>query len=315
MKMVHIVDPSKKSALIVEGGGLRGAFAVGVLKELYNNYGGPDQFDAIYAVSSGAFSATYFAAHQVNEMENIWKEMVHGRKLLDFHNILCGNSILKLDYLVNIFEKHKTLALNLRNLLRARSVVNYVLTNWNTGNPHYLDAKKFAQRSLSASKLSGIFDLMKASSALHGVYNGKEYIDGTRFVDGVYSDPLPIQRAISDGFTQILVIHTRPKEFIKNPPSRLLAHCCFHGSPLAKESYLNSHNIYNKSLKSITNHNMSCVEIISVRPTALEISSLGRNRVAIWKAIKHGEEEGRKIFDTVQHMNNSPSALCTQFSL
>jgi len=50
----------RTTALIVEGGAMRGAWAAGVLAFLYKK--GRRQYDLVYAASSGACSAAYFVA-------------------------------------------------------------------------------------------------------------------------------------------------------------------------------------------------------------------------------------------------------------
>jgi predicted acylesterase/phospholipase RssA len=88
-----IVGSKGKAALLVEGGALRGPYAVGVLRTLHE-FGGPNQFDAIVAVSSGVFASTYFAAGQVEEMESTWRNLVHGSQLISFRRRLKGEPIL-----------------------------------------------------------------------------------------------------------------------------------------------------------------------------------------------------------------------------
>jgi hypothetical protein len=53
---VTVMSPGESGgagrALVVQGGGMRNADAVGVLKALYDHAGGADGWDALYAVSS-----------------------------------------------------------------------------------------------------------------------------------------------------------------------------------------------------------------------------------------------------------------------
>jgi predicted patatin/cPLA2 family phospholipase len=53
-------EGQRKTALIVEGGAMRGAWAAGVLAFLHET--GRRQYDLVYAASSGACSAAYFVA-------------------------------------------------------------------------------------------------------------------------------------------------------------------------------------------------------------------------------------------------------------
>ena len=64
---------NRKTALIVEGGAMRGAWAAGVLAYLQER--GRRQFDLVYAASSGACSAAYFVAGMWAPGLAIWREL------------------------------------------------------------------------------------------------------------------------------------------------------------------------------------------------------------------------------------------------
>lgn len=276
-----ILNTNKKTALLVEGGGLRGAYAVGVLRKLYE-YGGPDQFDAIYAVSSGVFAASYFAAEQVEDMENTWRDRVHGSRLISFWRVVKGQPILGLDYLIDLFKG--AVHLSLDKVFNSRPTIKYILTEYETGIPHYLNAKR-----------PEIFDLMRASAALPCVYTKPIYIDNIRYFDGGHSDPVPIKKVIDDGYTEILAVLTRPKGYDKPPASNLIAKLCLNGSPAAMKVFLNLHEHYNNSMRIIENPGTS-VNIVTVRPERLKISRLTRNREIIIGAIEQGKNDAEKIF-------------------
>jgi predicted patatin/cPLA2 family phospholipase len=63
----------RKTALIVEGGAMRGAWAAGVLAYLQEC--GRQQYDLVYAASSGACSAAYFVADMWKPGLAIWREL------------------------------------------------------------------------------------------------------------------------------------------------------------------------------------------------------------------------------------------------
>ena len=71
----------RKYALVLSGGGFKGAFQVGALKYLQNNWdkidpdGNEMKFDIITGVSVGALNGYLVAANQFDELENIWKNI------------------------------------------------------------------------------------------------------------------------------------------------------------------------------------------------------------------------------------------------
>src|SRR5882757_2167651 len=65
-------ESRRQTALIVEGGAMRGAWAAGVLAFLHER--GEHQYNLVYAASSGACSAAYFVAGMWEPGLTIWRE-------------------------------------------------------------------------------------------------------------------------------------------------------------------------------------------------------------------------------------------------
>ena len=256
-----------KTALVVEGGGLRGAFPVGVLQVLLARFGA-DAFDGIFAVSSGVFASTFYLAGQGAEMETIWRDRVCGNQLVDHRNWFTRNSVLRLDYLIDLFKGPARLDLD--RVMSSRPYLEYVLSDHDTGNSVYVDAKR-----------SDIFDLMRASSALPRVYPLPVRIGGCNFYDGGQSDPIPVQRAIEFGASHIVVVRTRPAGYFKKPVLPWLATTALQ-------------NRYNESVRLIE-HPPAGQSIVSFNPTTMFVGRLTRNQRRITAAIEHGKEVANEI--------------------
>lgn len=263
-----------KTALVVEGGGLRGAFVVGVLRVLLDRLG-PNYFDAVYAVSSGVFAATYYVAGQGDEMEATWRRRVSGNQLINYWGALVGKPILRLDYLVELFKGPVRLDLNA--VMRATSTLEYVLTDYTTGRAAYFDAKR-----------PDLFDLMRASSALPRVYPLPVMIDGQPYYDGGQSDAIPIHRAIDSGARRIVVIRTRPMDYVKPPRSPRMAKWLLPNTPVARAEWLTLHERYNATLETIRTPPPG-VDVLSFSPPPLQLGRLSRDQAQITAALDAGK--------------------------
>jgi predicted patatin/cPLA2 family phospholipase len=238
---------------------------------------GAEYFNTILAVSSGVFAGTYFAANQGDEMEDTWRDRVSGNLLVNHRNWFSAKSpVLRLDYLVDLFKG--PVRLDVDAVLRARPYLEYVLTDYLNGKPAYFDAKR-----------RDIFDLMRASAALPRVYPIPVLVDGHPFYDGGQSDPIPVARAISQGATRIVVVRTRPKEYLKTPRSRRLGRLLLPKAPLAQEEWLTLHERYNAALTLIENPPAG-VHVLAMCPRDLHLGRLTRSRAQIIAAIEHGKE-------------------------
>ena len=258
-----------KTALVVEGGGLRGAFPVGVLQVLLARFGA-DAFDGIFAVSSGVFASTFFLAGQGAEMEAIWRDRVCGNQLVDHRNWFTRKPVLRLDYLIDLFKGPARLDLD--RVMGSRPFLEYVLSDHDTGRPVYVDAKRH-----------DIFDLMRASSALPHVYPLPVRIAGRNFFDGGQSDPIPVQRALAFGATHIVVVRTRPAGYVKKPA-------------LPWQAATALQNRYNESVRLIA-HPPAGHAIVSFNPITMFAGRLTRNQRRITAAIAHGKEIANQVID------------------
>jgi predicted patatin/cPLA2 family phospholipase len=258
-----------KTALVVEGGGLRGAFPVGVLQVLLARFGA-DAFDGIFAVSSGVFASTFFVAGQGEEMEAIWRDRVCGNQLVDHRNWFTRQPVLRLDYLIELFKGPAKLDLD--RVMNSRPFLEYVLSDHDTGRSVYVDAKR-----------ADIFDLMRASSALPRIYPLTVRIEGRNYFDGGQSDPIPVQRAIEFGATHIVVVRTRPAGYVKKPAMPWSAR-----TPLQ--------NRYNEIVELIA-HPPAGHAIVSFNPKTMFVGRLTRDQRRIAAAIDHGKAVANETID------------------
>jgi predicted patatin/cPLA2 family phospholipase len=269
----------RKRALVIEGGGMRGAYAVGVLKILHD-YGGADLFDHIYAVSSGVYAATFFTAGQVKEMESTWDNYVHNSQLIKYGNCLRCRPILDVDRLIRLFRGPESY-LDLDRLLGAQPALTYVLTDFATGRPAYFDAKRLA-----------IFDLMRASSAIPWFYP-RVRIEGRLYFDGGVSDALPVQQAINDGYWDIVVVATSPADRTTQRVG-VLASLPLWRSRRARQALMASHLPYDQAL-ALAKAPPPGVRALLVRPTSMKISRFSRERQRIRLTIEQGMQDAEHL--------------------
>lgn len=184
-------------ALVVGSGGLTGAYSAGVLSELCRQLG-PNYFDTIYASSVGVFSATFFVANQARTIEETWRHLVDGKKLVNFSNPLFGRQIMDLEYLIHSFQTDLSW-LDVSAVFDSSTQLVYVATDYSSGKPRYIRPTP-----------KNIFSAMTASCAIPVAHTPVE-IEGELFVDGALSDSLPIALALNNNYDQVVVVTNKPK--------------------------------------------------------------------------------------------------------
>jgi len=223
----------RKTALIVEGGAMRGAWAAGVLAYLQER--GLRQYDLVYAASSGACSAVYFVVDMWEPGLAIWRELAC--KVVRKSNLLRRKPIIDLAYLVDHIIR-KRVPLSVEALQKAPTLFYIVLTDCRTGEPvyfHICDDRVFAA--------------LRATSSMALATRGYDYVDGQPYADGGVADPIPIQRAIQDGATDITVVMTHNPAFRLKPVPRWMGKLAYPEWPLVAKVWTARQNVnYNAAL-------------------------------------------------------------------
>jgi len=187
-----------KRALVVGAGGFFGAYGAGVTATLCRGLG-PNYFDTIYGCSAGGLAAAMYAANQPDFLENLWRNLVDGKKVIDFSNIIRGRTVLNLEHLADIF-KNKERWFDFNKGFSSSVNLILVVTEIGSGQPRYLSANSH-----------NFLDLLKASAAIPLLHNPVS-VDGKLYIDGALADPFPIMKAFYDGHDEILAVHNIPKK-------------------------------------------------------------------------------------------------------
>ncbi|MCH7604733.1 patatin-like phospholipase family protein [Patescibacteria group bacterium] len=219
-----------KTALIINGGIMWGAYAAGALAGL-EKLGMTNVFDHIIGVSSGAAAGAYFLSKQTELGGSIYYEDLTGKRFINFLRV---SKVMDLDYLEEIMRNEKKL--NIENIKQHRTNFLVSVTNVRTGKT----------KLLSANQADDIISLLKASMTVPGMANSAVKVNGEEYVDGGVSSRIPmyLEYALNVlGCTDILVIANIPRNLIASSGASLykrLASNIFAQrlSPQLKKSYI-----------------------------------------------------------------------------
>jgi predicted patatin/cPLA2 family phospholipase len=266
-----------KTALIVEGGAMRGAWAAGVLGALHEK--GHDHFDLVVAASSGACSAAYFVAGTYLPGLEIWKQHIGDQKLLRKSNWLRFKPMIDLAYLIDYLFK-KTVPLPAEVFDHSRTRFQIVLTDCESGKPVYFNAHS-----------QWVFEALKASSSLPFATRGYAFVAGHPYADGGIADAIPLQHVIDEGATDITVILTHGAEYRMEPTPRWMCRLAYSLFPKAAEAWITRHVRYNASLDMLNNppKGIRLQVLRPMRPLALTRFSDDGNRLRA--AVTTGHDE------------------------
>lgn len=193
-----------KRAIVLSGGGSKGSYQIGVwkaLKKLHISY------DIVTGTSVGAINGAIMVQKSFRKAEKLWKN-------LNFKNIF--DSELEKDYTTkdvikvygkNIIQNGGMDVTNLENFIKDKlnidhffkSPIDYGLITYNvtTKEMIYMTKKDLNKENLC--------DFIIASSTCYPAFQKKE-IDGQTYIDGGFSDNVPINLAIDLGATEIIAV-------------------------------------------------------------------------------------------------------------
>jgi predicted patatin/cPLA2 family phospholipase len=207
-KSARDAGDGRKLALIVEGGAMRGVFSCGGGVAL-DALGLTQAFDEVYACSSGAINAAYFIAGQAAYSVSVYYDEVNNRQ---FINPLRIRNILNLDYLFGeVLGKRKPL--DVGKVFSSPSRFRISITDAHTGAGFLVDGQ---------DRNYALLDTLRAS-ATHPLLSERSMRLGDRdCFDGGFANPLPIKDAMVNGCTDILLLLTRPPDYVDPRPGFLL---------------------------------------------------------------------------------------------
>ncbi|MFP4573381.1 MAG: patatin family protein [Desulfobacterales bacterium] len=201
-----------RKVLVLEGGGMRGIFLVGVLQAFMER--GFFPWRLIIGTSAGALIGTAYAARQIHlARDAFFSELLTGRFIRMSNIFRSEKHVLNLDWMLDNFINDHADSLNIKRLRRFSCPVLIVATCFYQHapvRPVYLSTKK-----------DYIPGALKASAAIPFFYRNFIPYKNEMLMDGSVCDPLPFKKALDMGFSEkdVLVVTTRPKGYRKNRES------------------------------------------------------------------------------------------------
>jgi predicted patatin/cPLA2 family phospholipase len=184
-------------ALAVEGGGLRGAVSAGMCVVL-EAAGLVSAFDRIYGVSAGALNGAAAAVGQAALSATHYQDAVsHG--VINRMRPLVGGSVIDFDLM---FE----------NLIAARKPLSFEgLSSGPEFRALATSLETFSLRVLrDFADVDEMMLAVRASSALPRLGGRPPVFRGERMADGGLIEPIPLETALNEGATHVLVLRSRP---------------------------------------------------------------------------------------------------------
>ena len=272
---------TNRTGLVLEGGGMRGIFTIGVLDNFMDR---GIKFPYIIGVSAGACNALSYISGQRGRAKYTNTELLAERKYIGFKYLLTKRNIMDFDLLFHELPE-KIYPYDYDALARSSERFEVVTTSCITGKACYLQEKNDPKR---------VIDLVKASSSLPFVCP-ISYVDGEPMLDGGIADSIPIERALSQGFDNNLVVLTRNIGYRKPAKPTKVPFFFYRKYPNAKKAIRLRNSIYNKEIELVEQMEKegSVAVLRPIKP--IEVGRMERNTDKILALYNEGYDLAAQI--------------------
>ena len=225
------------TALILEGGGLRGVFTCGVL-DCFMDKG--IRFPFTVGVSAGACNGLSYMSGQRGRAKSSNIDLMDKHHYVGFKYLLTQGCIMDYKLLFEDFPE-KIIPYDYEAYFANTDRFVMVTTNCLTGKAEYFEEKTDSKR---------VMDIVRASSSLPYVTK-ITYVDGVPMLDGGIADPIPVEYAQSQGYERMVVVLTRNKGYRKNEKHLPVPKFIYRKYPELRKTLASRNVEYNRTMEMI----------------------------------------------------------------
>jgi predicted patatin/cPLA2 family phospholipase len=273
-----------KTALIVEGGGLRGVYTAGVLhyfmdRQFYLPY--------VIGVSSGACNCANYISRQKKRSRIVNIDYITDRRYISYSRWLTRGELFGMRFLFDTLP-NRLVPFDYDTFFSSTQRFLVTVTDCFSGKALYIDRHTSRHRFLDVLRASCSLPLMS-----HPVHH-----DGLVLMDGGIADSVPIGKSIDDGNRKHILILTQPKGYRKKPNRFAgVVGLRYRRFPGLCRAVADRHSTYNAAMDTIDAMESSG-EAFVIRPEQkLIVGRVERNQEKLAKVYDLGYTDARTAWE------------------
>lgn len=240
-----------KTALVLEGGAMRGLYTAGALDVFLDN---DIDADAVYATSAGVLFGVNYISKQRGRTLRYNQRYAADPRYMGLRSLLTTGNIVnkefayyEIPFKLDVFDQ-EAFALSHTKLYAT-------VTNVHSGQTEYKKIDDVLQQ----------MEILRATSAMPFVSKMVE-LDKQFYLDGGITDSIPLARCLNDGYNKVIVVLTRPANYRKKAMNPLLAKIFYRKYPKLVEAICRRHTMYNAQMEHVERLEQQG-KIAVIRPT------------------------------------------------
>lgn len=271
--------------LVLEGGGLRGLYTVGVLDIFMDN---DIKVDGIIGVSAGALFGVNYPSKQRGRGLRYNLRFAKDPRYMSFRSLIkTGNIVGKefayyeVPFKLDVFDEETF----------EKSGVDFyaVVTNVETGKPEYIKVDNLREQ----------MEVFRATSSMPIVSKIVE-VDGKKYLDGGCSDSIPVKKCIEMGYDKVVVVLTRPLDYRKKDENGALNALWYRKYPEFVKTLNNRPKDYNNTVEEIIELEKQG-KIFVIRPSmTVPIKRIEHDPVVMQRMYDLGVEDSKKQIEALK---------------
>lgn len=232
-----MISIDKRTGLVLEGGGMRGIFTVGVL-DCFMDHG--VRFPYTVGVSAGASNGISYISGQRGRSRFSNIDLLKHYNYIGWRHFLRGRGYIDLDYIFYVYPE-RYYPFDYDAFFKAPERFEMVVSNCLTGQAEYLEEKRDRDRLLAVCKASCTLPVLCPIT----------YVDGVPMVDGGVCDAIPVRHALEQGCDRLVLVLTRNKGYRKADKDFYLPGFIYHQYPALRKQLRTRYRRYNETLDFI----------------------------------------------------------------
>ncbi len=226
--------------LVLEGGGLRGAYTSGVLdyflsRELYFKY--------TIGVSAGAIYSASYASRQKRRNIDIILKYLNDERYMGYKYLIKNGSYVNIDFAYRKMA-YELYPFDFETFNKCDLEFKVGAFDCIRGGTDFFSKKDF-------KKVEDLLESLIASGSLP-FFSKEAIVNEKIYLDGGIASPIPIAESILDGNTKNVVILTEDESYKKEPLKlQTLIKLYYRKYPKVAEALIERHLVYNRALKDV----------------------------------------------------------------
>lgn len=275
-------------SLVLEGGGMRGMFSAGVFEAFMQK---KLVFPHIVGVSAGACNIVSYMSQQPLRTRRIIQNYVGDKRYCSLSNWLKTRSLFGFDFILKDLPQN-LLPFDYQTFNKYPGTLYVGTTDVVTGQSVW-----YTQQEMGKDFLP-----LRASASLP-FFAPVVTIEKHTLLDGAILEPIPVSKAIADGYHKFVIVLTRNADYRKSRPvPQYLLRLVYKHYPRLWEAMAQRPQTYNNQM-AFAEHLEKAGKAVIIRPTEpLQIGRLDQNPEQLLKLHDHGMECGLRKFHEIMQL-------------